>query len=583
MKSLLRLLQFLAPFRWQIVLAVILGCTMVASSIILLSMAAYLIAAAALAPLLLLLTFPIYIVRFMGVLRPVSRYSERLVSHELTFRLLTKIRTWVFQHLEPLAPAHLLTYRSGDILSRLIADVNELQNLYLRIVSLMLIAILMSIFTLVVFLVFSSILTWVAFGFLLVTGLGVPLLSLCLSRELGKRQLALRAEQKAHIVDGIQGIQDMLIYDQKHTQQQKITHLDTMLGNIQRRLAYITSTQEALNDFMANIAMFCILILAIALINNGSISAVYLGFLALLMLGSFEAIQPLGQAFQFLGHSVAAGNRLFHITDASPTVIECPDPRALPQEREYAITFDHISFAYNAEDVIKDVNLQLRPGTCTAIVGPSGAGKSTLARLLLRYWDPASGLIYLNAQDIRQYKLADLRSLIGVVAQDTYLFNNTLRGNLLLARTEASDDELMQVLAQAQLGDFVRQLPQGLETWIGEQGLRLSGGERQRLAIARALLKNAPILLLDEATANLDRLTEQALMDALFMLMQGRTTLVITHRLIAMERMDEIIVLQQGTIQEHGIHAHLLAQKGLYHQMYASQNAILTLPASEGR
>jgi ATP-binding cassette subfamily C protein CydC len=176
------------------------------------------------------------------------------------------------------------------------------------------------------------------------------------------------------------------------------------------------------------------------------------------------------------------------------------------------------------------------------------------------------------------YSLESLRSLIGVVAQDTHLFNDTIRGNLLLARPDASDDEIHQVLEQAQLAEFISQLPNGLETWVGEQGLRLSGGERQRLAIARALLKNAPLLILDEATANLDPLTEQAVLNALDELMQGRTTLMITHRLVAMERMDEILVLDQGSIIERGTHDQLRLKDGLYREMFDVQNGILVLP-----
>jgi ATP-binding cassette, subfamily C, bacterial CydC len=212
-----------------------------------------------------------------------------------------------------------------------------------------------------------------------------------------------------------------------------------------------------------------------------------------------------------------------------------------------------------------------------AIVGPSGSGKSTLVKLALRFWDPTSGTVLLNGHDVRKYALGDLRNLIGVVAQDTYLFNDTLHGNLLLARPEASDSEIKHVLEQTQLTNFVDQLPQGLQTWVGEHGLRLSGGERQRLAIARALLKNAPLLILDEATANLDPVTEAALLEALAELMGGRTTLMITHRLTALEQMDTILVLDHGKISEQGTHDQLMQAEGLYRQMFDLQNGELSL------
>jgi len=212
------------------------------------------------------------------------------------------------------------------------------------------------------------------------------------------------------------------------------------------------------------------------------------------------------------------------------------------------------------------------------ILSTSGSGKSSLVRLMVRFWDPTSGCIRLFGQDSKAYMLHDLRDRIGVVSQDTYIFNDTVRNNLLLARPDASDSEIAQALAQAQLTDCIAQLPNGLETWVGEQGLRLSGGERQRLAIARALLKNAPLLILDEATANLDPLTERALLDTLDTLMQGRTTLMITHRLVAMERMDEILVLRAGQISESGTAAQLLAEHGLYRKMFDVQNGMLVLP-----
>src|SRR5262249_5891182 len=244
------------------------------------------------------------------------------------------------------------------------------------------------------------------------------------------------------------------------------------------------------------------------------------GFLALVILASFEAVQPLAQAFQSLGHSKAAASRVFALAETKPLVTEPASPLPAPLKQHtsgYSLEFEHVHFSYAADEdeAVDDVTFRLCPGSRVAVVGPSGAGKSTLVRLALRFWDSTRGVIRLDGQDIRQFSLNDLRATMGVVAQDTYLFNDTLRNNLLLARAEASDTELEQVIEQAHLGEFVRQLPDGLDTWIGEQGLRLSGGERQRLAIARALLKDAPLLILDEVTANLDPATEQALWDAL--------------------------------------------------------------------
>ncbi|MFL5657042.1 MAG: thiol reductant ABC exporter subunit CydC [Ktedonobacteraceae bacterium] len=599
MKLFLRLLKFMSP--WQVALAILLGCATVASNIGLLSMAAYLIAAAAIVPFLFLLTLPIYIVRVMGVSRAVSRYGERLVAHNVTFRLLAQLRTWVYGRLEPLAPARLLAYRSGDVLARLVADVEELQHVYLRVVSPLIVAVVIAILTFGLFSIFSPVLAWTALAFLVATGLGAPLLAGVLTRGLGKRQLALRAELNAQIVDGIQGVQDLLACGRAGDQQRKIADLDRALGQVQRQMALIAGLQQTMNDFLMNLALLTILVLAIPLVATKAIDGVYLAFLALAILASFEAIQPLAQAFQFLGHSLAAAERLFGVTDAAPQVLESAAPLPGPSGR--TLEFDDVHFAYHLDvgtnpslqrhseasaahsggmqgegEVLRGITFTVRPGRRVAVVGPSGSGKSTLVRLALRFWDPTEGAIRLDGQDIRKYALSDLRSVIGTVAQDTHLFNGTIRDNLLLARPEASDSEMKQVLEEAQLTEFINQLPGGLETWVGEQGLRLSGGERQRLAIARALLKNAPLLILDEATANLDLLTESALLDALDVLMRGRTTLMITHRLVAMERMDEILVLDSGEVCQRGSHSELLAVPGLYRQMLDVQNGMLALP-----
>lgn len=580
MKTLLRLLSFLLPFRWLMALAIILGSIMIASSMGLLGMAAYLIAASALGPLLVFLTIPIYMVQTMGIMRALSRYTERLVSHNVTFRLLARLRVWAYRRVEPQAPAHLLNLRSGDMLTRLVADIEELQNVYLRVVSPVIVALVISLFTFGIFAVFSLGMAWVALAFLAVAGLGVPFLAASLARGLGKQRVTTRAELNIQIVDGLQGIQDVLAYGREQVHVQNIAACDRASGRVQRRLAMITGLQTALHDFLMNMALWVLLILAIPLVATRYIDGVYLGVIGLLILASFEAVQPLAAAFQGLGQSLAAANRVFIVTDARPPIVESTAPRPIPvEEGGYTLSFEQVHFAYRPGEraALNDISFELRPGNRVAVVGPSGAGKSTLARLALRFWDPTSGGIRLNGQDIRDLALRDLRSLIGVVAQDTYIFNDTLRANLLMARPGASVSDLETALEQAQLTEFARQLPQGLKTWVGEQGLQLSGGERQRLAIARAFLKNAPILILDEATAHLDPLTERALLAALDELTRRRTTLQITHRLLAMARADEILVLERGSLLERGSHDELLAIKGCYRQLFETQNEMLTL------
>lgn len=582
MRILLRLLKEQASLTWLELLAIVCGCAMVISNMALLSIAAYLVMAASVALLLLLLSVPIFLVRLVAVVRPLARYAERCLSHDLAFRLLARLRTRVYACLEPLAPTLLLHHRSGDILARLIADIDELQIIYLRIISPLAVAGVSALLVLVVCSSLSMPLAWFVLAGLIMVGSVVPLLSWALARGLGKERVAVRAEQQALLVDGMQGMQDLLAYGQAQAYVEKIVTYDDRLGTLQRRMARISGLREALNDFFTHGTMWVVLVLALPFVRNGKLDGIYIGCLAMLVLATFEAIRPLGGMCQSLEYALAAGQRLYTLLDTAPEVIDPPLPMVPPvldQDASYTLAFAEVSFAYNATEpaVLTRIDLCLRPGSRVALVGTSGAGKSTLLRLAQRCWDPSAGCITLNGTDIRGYALSDLRAVLGVMTQETYLFNTTLRDNLLLARSGTSDEELLHVLELVQLGEFVRQLPAGLDTWLGEQGLRLSGGERQRLALARVLLKDAPILLLDEVTANLDPQTEQEVLATLYELTRGRTTLLVTHRLLAMEQMDEIIVLEEGVIQERGTHAQLLKQCGRYAQLYAVQQSMLTL------
>lgn len=583
-QTFLRLVQPLAALHWRLVMAVSLGVILVASNIGLLGMAAYLISASALKPLLVVLTLPIYIVRVAGVIRTLARYSERLASHSLTFRLLAQIRTKTYRRLTLLDFCQLNSYRSGDLLTRLVADVDDLQHMYLRVVGPFLVAGWIAVLTSGVFALFSGTLAWAALIFLVAAGIGVPLLTGKLSRHLGERHLRARGELNAQLVDGIQGMQDVLALGVEDEIQHRLGLLDGRRAKIQQRMAVIESLDAGLGVMVSSLAVWTILLIAIPLVNAHHIGGIYLAFLALVMLASFEAVQPLGSAFHYLGHTLAAGQRVFTVLDSRPELSEPAVPHALPSALsgvavadhgiEYsALAFEHVTFAYGSgnEPALEDVSFAVPAGSRIAIVGPSGAGKSTLARLAVRFADPSRGAILLGGTDIRHCALRDLRTVVGVIPQEIYLFNDTLRRNLLIARAEATDAELEQALQRAQLGDVLHKLPQGLDTWVGENGQRLSGGERQRLAIARALLHDAPLLILDEPTANLDAITEHQLLCALEEAARGRTTLLITHRLYDMERMDLVLVLDHGRIVERGTHTQLLASGGLYRRLFDVQ------------
>lgn len=575
MKVFLRLISFLGPHRWWVVLAVSLGVATVAANVGLLSLSAYLISAAALKPLLVSLSVPIYLVRLFGVSRAFARYAERIVSHSLTFRLLKDLRTWFYGRLEPLAPALLQHRRSGDLLSRLVDDVDELENVYLRIFSPLVVAAVTALLTFVLLYAFAPVLAFTAVGFLIAAGVGLPLLINTLASGLGSRQLELRAALNDGFVEGVQGVQDLLAVGGAAGRQRKLSEINRKLGQTQERMALITGLRAALGDLLMNLAALTLLVLAIPLVAGGEIRGVYLAFLALVVLSSFEAIQPLGEAFQFLGRSLAAGKRLFEVVDDAPPVSDPAHPAPVPEEP--GLEFRRVGFSYEAggERALKEVSFSLEPGKRVAVVGPSGAGKSTLASLALRFWDPTEGAVCMGGRDLRECLQEEVRAGFGVVAQDTHIFGDSMRGNLLLARPDATDAELLEALDQARLGEFVRGIPRGLDSWAGEQGLGLSGGERQRLAIARALLKDAPVLILDEPTANLDTITEKELMRSIRELMRGRSVLLITHRLVGMEEMDEILVMEAGRITERGTHETLVEAGGTYRRMLRAQEGML--------
>ena len=575
-----RLLSFLAPYWPWVALSVLLGFLTVGSSIGLMATSAWIIATAALHPSIAVLQVAIVGVRFFGIARGVFRYLERLASHQVTFRVLARLRVWFYAALEPLAPARLMQYRSGDLLSRIVADIGTLENFYIRAVAPPLVALLVAGLMWIFLGSFDPRLAWAVIAMMLLAGVGVPLLSQILSRQPGSRVVTVRAGLNAVLVDGIQGTADLVAFRAEAAQVRQVRALSDALGRDQARLAGIGGLNNALGSLLTSLAVVVVLALAIPLVTAGRIAGVSLAVLALATAASFEAVLPLPLAAQFLGSSLAAARRLFEVVDGG--VLMPPSAGDLETGGEAAIVVSpipappvsievrHLTLRYAAGEppALDDITFSVPAGGCVAIVGASGAGKSSLANALLRFWEPEAGEIRLDGCDLRDVAPEAVRQQIGVVAQQTHLFNMTIGDNLRLARHGASQAEIEAAARAAQIHDWIVSLAEGYDTWVGEQGLRLSGGERQRLAIARALLKNAPVLILDEPTANLDTASERDLLAALTPLMVGRTTLIITHSLFGLERVDEILVLERGRIVERGRHDALLRRTGAYRRMW---------------
>ncbi len=574
-----RLLSFLHGSWRQVALATLLGTGTIASNIALIGTSSWLISAAALHPSIAELQVAIVGVRFFGISRGVFRYFERLTSHQVTFSLLARLRTWFYEAIEPLAPARLMKYRSGDLLSRVVSDVETLENFYIRVVSPPLVALIISLSASAYLGIFYAPLGWILFAFLLASGVALPLLTRLLSRNSGKKLVGARAALNTQLVDGIQGLSDLLAFGRSTSRQDEIAKIGIDYGAEQQRESRLTGFHSGLSVLLTNLGMWTILIFAIPAVDAGIITGVMLATLTMIALVSFEAVAPLPLASQMLGETNEAAKRLFEIVDAEAEVKSGIRDQGLGSRNQElpSIEFSNLVFSYakNDENALNDISFKVNAGKSLAVVGPSGAGKSTLMNLLLRFWEFHNGDILLDRESLHNFPADDIRTQIAVIPQQAYFFNASVHDNLSLARPDATDKEIQDAAKQAQIHDFIESLPKGYETFIGEQGARLSGGERQRLAIARAILKDAPILILDEPTANLDPITERDVLKSLFALMRGKTSLLITHRLIGLENADEILVLERGKIVQRGTQAQLTREAGLYRQMLALQNRIL--------
>ena len=342
-------------------------------------------------------------------------------------------------------------------------------------------------------------------------------------------------------------------------------------------MARINGVHSALGTLFTHLGVWLVLLLVIPEVTAGNINGVMLGTFALMTLASFEAVTPLPLAAQMWNASREAAKRLFEVVDAEPAVRETGE-KGLEILPSTDLQFSNFSFTYPNQitPALQNISFTVPDAKSIAIVGPSGAGKSTLANVLLRFWEYESGEIRLGGESLKTLSQDEVRKRIALVSQNSYFFNTTIRENLRLARRSVSPEEIEVAARAAQIHEFIMNLPKGYDTLIGEQGLRLSGGERQRLAIARALLKDSPVLILDEPTANLDPQTEKNVLDTLFEAMRDKTSLLITHRLVGLENVDKVLVLNNGQIVEQGTHAELLTHRGLYRRLWDLQNQILS-------
>lgn len=538
-----RLLGLAAPLRVWLGLAALASFAALAANVALMTAAPYLISKAALVTGFADIALAVTAVRAFAIARAALRYAERYATHLAALRILTHLRVWLYRAVEPLSPGATGGRRSGDLLARAVADVDTLDGFFVRGLVPPVAAALAAAVACVVLGALDGRLGLLLLLLLVLSGIGLPLAVGRGSRRPAARLVAARGELYATLAEDVHGLADLMACGRERALGEHLRRRSGEMGRARRGLASVRGASAAASALLVGLAGIALLALAIPLVRAGLIEGVLLAVVPLVAFAAFEGVQSLTDALRHAELGIAAAARTFDLIDAAPAVVDPPQP--LPLGPLPSLELRRVRFAYvpGGPSALDGVDLWLPPGGRLAVTGPSGAGKTTLVGLLLRFWEIQAGAILLDGRDVRRHRAEDVRRLVGVVPQRIHLFNGTLRDNLLLADGEARDDRILDACERAVLGELLRSLPHGLDTPVGENGLKLSGGERQRVALARVFLRGAPILVLDEATANLDAVTERRVLRSVDAFAAGRSVLVISHRPAALELAGRAIAL----------------------------------------
>ncbi|EPE1341184.1 heme ABC transporter ATP-binding protein/permease CydC [Salmonella enterica] len=568
MRALLPYLTLYKRHKWMLTLGIALAILTLLASIGLLTLSGWFLSASAIAGFAGIYSFnymlPAAGVRGAAITRTAGRYFERLVSHDATFRVLQHLRIYTFSKLLPLSPAGLARYQQGELLNRIVADVDTLDHLYLRVISPLVGAFVVIMIVTLGLSVLDVTLAITLGGIMLLTLFIMPPVFYRAGKNTGQNLTHLRGQYRQQLTSWLQGQAELTIFGASKRYRAQMEATELQWHEAQRRQSELTALSQALMLLIGALAVMLMLWMASGGVGGNTQPGALIALFVFCALAAFEALAPVTGAFQHLGQVIASALRITELTEQKPEV-------TFPQAETFApekvtLTLRDVSFRYPDQPInaLNALSLQANPGEHIAILGRTGCGKSTLLQLLTRAWDPLQGEIMLNDLPLSSLSESALRRTISVVPQRVHLFSATLRDNLLLAAPNANDEALSDMLRRVGLEKLLED--SGLNSWLGEGGRLLSGGELRRLAIARALLHDAPLMLLDEPTEGLDATTESEMLELLADVMREKTVLMVTHRLRGLARFDQIIVMDDGRIIERGTHAELLAGQGRYYQ-----------------
>ncbi|WP_213132176.1 heme ABC transporter ATP-binding protein/permease CydC [Citrobacter sp. FP75] len=568
MRALLPYLTLYKRHKWMLTLGIILAIITLLASIGLLTLSGWFLSASAVVGVTGIYSFnymlPAAGVRGAAITRTAGRYFERLVSHDATFRVLQHLRIYTFSKLLPLSPAGLARYGQGELLNRVVADVDTLDHLYLRVISPLVGAFVVIVVVTLGLSVLDLTLAVSLGGIMLLTLFILPPLFYQAGKRTGQNLTHLRGQYRQQLTSWLQGQAELTIFGASVRYRAQMEATELQWHEAQRRQSELTALSQALMLLIGALAVIMMLWMASGGVGGNTQPGALIALFVFCALAAFEALAPVTGAFQHLGQVIASALRITELTEQQPEVT-FPDGGSTVSE-QITLTLRDVCFSYpgQAQNALETLSLQAKPGEHIAILGRTGCGKSTLLQLLTRAWNPQRGEILFNDRPISSLSESSLRQSISVVPQRVHLFSATLRDNLLLAAPLASDEVLSAMLCRVGLEKLLED--DGLNAWLGEGGRQLSGGELRRLAIARALLHDAPLMLLDEPTEGLDATTESQMLELISDVMRDKTVLMVTHRLRGLSRFNQIIVMDNGQIIEQGNHADLLARQGRYYQ-----------------